>query len=269
MSNESFRIHTGEGPFVAAAIHSGHLIRPELNPLFNLTESERLREEDPYTDWLTNVAPNRIIGLKSRFEVDLNRKRNKAVYLTPEDAWGLKVWKNKPEEEVVNRSLEIYDAFFEEVKKFLSSIIDNHGYVVVYDLHSYNYRRDGSERPPADPEGNPDINLGTANLNREVWGPVVDGLANDLHSFGFPGGPLDVRENIRFFGGHFSRRIQQEFGDRSCVIAIEFKKFFMDEWSGTFDRLQLTAIRNALLKSVPGMLTRSRKIAGKSDFKIQ
>lgn len=265
MSHDSFYIHSGEGPFVAAAIHSGHRVRSELKPLLHLNEMERLREEDPHTDWLANIAPSRIIGLKSRFEVDLNRQRDQAVYLTPEDAWGLNVWKKKPNEAVVNHSLSIYDTFYKEVKKFLTSVIDTHGYVVVYDLHTYNYRRDGADAPPAIPKENPDVNLGTANLNRDMWGPVVDGLADDLRSFDFPGRQLDVRENIRFRGGHFSRWIQQQYGNRSCAIAIEFKKFFMDEWSDDYNRQQLTAIRDALRKSVPGMLRRSRQVAGKSD----
>ena len=40
---------------------------------------------------------NRIIVNRSRFEVDINRPRDKAVYITPEDAWGLHIWKNIPD----------------------------------------------------------------------------------------------------------------------------------------------------------------------------
>ncbi len=71
---------------------------------------------------LTDIAPARIIGLRSRFEVDLNRKRSLAVYLSPEDAWGLDVWKTLPDVEMISRSLEIYDSFYSDVKEFLSSI---------------------------------------------------------------------------------------------------------------------------------------------------
>jgi N-formylglutamate deformylase len=259
--SDPYYIHEGEGPFVAASLHSGHEVRDELKPLLNLTEMERFREEDPYTDLLTDIAPARIIGLRSRFEVDLNRERSLAVYRSPENAWGLDVWKSPPGDEIVSRSLEIYDAFYADVKEFLSSIISRYGYVVIYDLHSYNHRRDGPGAPPADPEKNPDVNLGTSNMNRDLWAPVVEGLAEDLRFFEFPGGRLDVRENVKFFGGDFSRWVNKTFGNRSCTIAIEFKKIFMDEWSDQYDRELLSAIREALEKSVPGMLRRSREVA--------
>ena len=263
--SESYYIHEGDGPFVAAAVHSGHEVRDELKPLLNLSEMERLREEDPYTDLLTEIAPSRIVGLRSRFEVDLNRERHLAVYKKPEDAWGLDVWKSPPGDEIISRSLENYDSFYTDVKEFLSSIISRYGYVVIYDLHTYNHRRDGPGAPPEGQEGNPDVNLGTSNLDRGLWAPVVEGLAEDLRFFDFPGGKLDVRENVKFYGGAFSRWVNSTFGERSCTIAIEFKKFFMDEWTGRYDRELFNAIRQVLGKSVPGMLQRSRGVAAKFD----
>ena len=71
-----------------------------------LSEEERLREEDPFTSHLTTIAETRLIVLHSRFEVDIHRSREKAVYIEPEDAWGLQVWKCKPSAEVIERSLE-------------------------------------------------------------------------------------------------------------------------------------------------------------------
>src|ERR687884_306413 len=53
---------------------------------------------------------------------------------------------------------------------------------VVLDLHSYNHRRSGPEAPPADPAGNPEINVGTGSLDRERWGPLVDRFADDLRT---------------------------------------------------------------------------------------
>ena len=102
----------GDGQLVAAAIHHGHAVRKEVFELLALDEETRLREEDPYTGLLTEAAPTRLIGLRSRFEVDLNRPRDKAVYQTPEDAWGLKVWRTKLPQAVVDYSLAEYDAFY-------------------------------------------------------------------------------------------------------------------------------------------------------------
>ena len=82
----------GDGPLVATAVHDGHRVRDNLLALMKLDDAGRLREEDPFTAHWTTVAPTRVIGLHSRFEVDLNRPRDKAVYRSPEDAWGLDVW---------------------------------------------------------------------------------------------------------------------------------------------------------------------------------
>ena len=63
-------------------------------------------------DQWTIIAGTRIIGLRSRFEVDLNRPRQRAVYLEPEDTWGLRVWKVKPAPDIISRSGVEYDAFY-------------------------------------------------------------------------------------------------------------------------------------------------------------
>ena len=254
-------ITPGEGPVVAAAVHDGHEVRPEALELFAVGEEERLREEDPFTERWTRVAPSRIVGLRSRFEVDLNRPREKAVYRVPEDAWGIRVWQDQAPEEVVQRSLDEYDAFYADVERFLSRIAERHGSFVVLDLHSYNHRREGPEGPPADPEGNPDVNLGTGTMDRERWAPVVERFVGDLHGFDLLGRHLDVRENVKFKGGQFSRWIHETFPGIGCSLAIEFKKFFMDEWTGKPDLELLDAIRDALASTVPGILDELGKLS--------
>ena len=76
----------------------------------------------------------------------------------------------------------------------------------------------------------------------------------DQLRFDFLGRHLDVRENVKFRGGQFSRWIHQTFPESGCALAIEFKKFFMDEWTGEPDKTQLEAIRQALQSTVPGIL---------------
>ena len=46
---------------------------------------------------------------------------------------------------------------------------------------------------------------------------------------------LDVRENLRFKGGHMPRWINDRYGDRGFSIAVETKKIYMDEWTGALD----------------------------------
>ena len=76
----------------------------------------------------------------------------------------------------------------------------------------------------------------------------------DLHAFDFLGRQLDVRENIKFRGGQFSHWTHQTFPQSGCALAIEFKKFFMDEWTGKPDKTQLETIHRALQATVPGVL---------------
>ena len=251
-----YEITPGPGPLVAAAVHDGHDVHPETRPHVALSDAERLREEDPFTGGLTAVAPTRIVGRRSRFEVDLNRPRERAVYRTPDDAWGLKVWHDGAPEPAVARGLALYDAFYDAVEAVLSSKIEEHGSVVVYDLHSYNHRRDGPDAPPADPDANPVVNVGTGTLDRERWGGLVDGFMADLRDGAAQAGidGLDVRENVKFEGGQFSRWAHETFGSAACVLAVEFKKTFMDEWTGTPDRDHLDRLRRALAATVPGAL---------------
>ncbi|MEX0702132.1 MAG: N-formylglutamate amidohydrolase [Planctomycetales bacterium] len=252
--SDAWEIIRDEGPLVAAAIHDGSDVRLEVAEWMTLHESDRLREQDPHTAEWTAVAPTRIIGRRSRFEVDFNRPRERAVYRAPEDSWGLSVWRAAPPAEIIERSLLIYDAFYADVRETLEGLIARHGKIVVLDLHSYNHRRFGPNGPFADPEANPEVNVGTGTLDRKLFGPVIDRFMADLRAFDYHGRTLDVRENVKFRGGHFSQFIHQSFPGKACVPAIEFKKFFMDEWSGEPDPVQVETIRRALLAAVPGLL---------------
>ena len=244
----------GEGPLIAVAVHAGHAVRAELPGLFALSEQDRLREEDPYTGEWTEVAPTRIVAHHSRFEVDLNRPRNKAVYRRPEDAWGLQVWKQELPVEAVERSLARYDRFYDLARETLSAVARRWGRFVVFDLHTYNHRRYGPDGPPADPDMNPEVNVGTGSIDRARWAPLVDRFIDDLRAFDFGGRSLDVRENVKWRGGQFSRFVHETFPDTGVSLAIEFKKTFMDEWTGERDRAHFDALKAALASTVPGVL---------------
>src|SRR5690554_2993528 len=105
MLSPFFELVKGDSPIVGVALHDGHDIRDDLKSYINLAAPERLREEDPYTgDW-ANLIDNNIIVHKSRFEVDLNRSREKAIYQSADDAWGLEVWKKELPSIIVAQSL--------------------------------------------------------------------------------------------------------------------------------------------------------------------
>jgi N-formylglutamate deformylase len=255
LTDSGWKIRRGEGPLVATAIHDGHDVRPEVFEHMALSDGDRRREEDPFTARWTRVAPNQVTVATSRFEVDLNRPRDKAVYRTPEDAWGLRVWRHGLPEDVADRSLRTYDGFYKEVGALFRDLSARHGRFLVYDLHSYNHRREGPDGPPAEVATNPQVNVGTGTLgDRSRWAPVIDAFIDALRGFDFPTGPLDVRENVKFRGGEFGRWTHATFPDSACVLSIEFKKFFMDEWSGGPEPALLEAIGEALQSTVPRTL---------------
>lgn len=240
-----------DSPLIATAIHAGHTVRAEIAELLEIDAATRRREEDPYTERWTSVAPLGIIGTVSRFEVDLNRARAAAVYRTPVEAWGLQVWKQPLPEQVVERSLQRYDAFYTALRQRLDEAERRFGRFVVLDLHSYNHRRAGPAAAAADPAYNPDVNIGTGSLDRARWASVVDRFRNGIVGFAYPSGRLDVRENVKFLGGHLSAWIHRTYPESGCALAIEFKKFFMDEWTCVPDREALVAMRTMIRSTLP------------------
>jgi len=239
-------------PILATAIHAGHSLRPEITERLALDEEVRFREEDPYTDLLTAVVPFRVVVDRSRFEIDLNRPRGEAIYAGPDQAWGLQVWKEPLDPEAVETSLDIYDWFFQEIGQRLDALAALTPFVVL-DIHSYNHRRDGADHPPADPAANPDINIGTGSLDRTKWASLVDRFTEDLAT-ALPS-TATVAENVRFKGGHFSQWIDERYAGRGCALALEFKKIFMDEWSGEVNLAHVGRLREALSATVPGLLS--------------
>lgn len=234
-------IETGDDPIIATAIHAGHDLRADVSELMKLADADRLREEDPFTDRWVGAAANTIVVHRSRFEFDLNRPREKAIYVVPDDAWGLDVWKSKPPDEMVAGSLRIYDEFYDELGALCDQVVGAHGHVVVLDIHSYNHRRGGPTAPVDDPELNPEINLGTESIPSS-WRSIVDAFGDTMAELPFFDDVLDVRENVKFKGGAMTRWINRRYQERGCSIALEMKKIYMDEWTGDLDESIMAAI---------------------------
>ncbi len=250
----AFELVEGDGPVVATAIHQGHGLRPEVAERMALDEATRLREEDPHTGPLTEIVATRLVATRSRFEVDLNRPRDKAVYRVSEDAWGLEVWHDGCPEAVAQRSLEEYDEFYSVLARVLSDKVRRHGRFVVLDLHSYNHRRSSPEAPAEPPEENPEINLGTESVDPMIWRALVERFTADLQQQDVQGHRLDVRENVKFRGGEMSKWVHRTFPETGVALAIELKKTFMDEWTGRLDVAHLDDLRRALAATVPGLV---------------
>lgn len=249
---DGWEVERGNSPVIGTAIHSGSELREESLDIVGLSDVERLREEDPFTDRLIEDFPNRIIVHRSRFEVDLNRARDAAIYLKPEQAWGLNVWSNPPDEAHISRSLGFHDDFYTRLEDILSDIEGRFGRFVLVDVHSYNHRRCGPKADPTAQEDAPDINIGTYSMDRERWSFIVDPFIEKLRSLTYNGKGMDVRENIAFFGkGEQTRFVHDRFPESGCAIAVEFKKIFMDEWTGRPDHQVIRELRRMLAATVP------------------
>ena len=248
-----FAVDDAASPLVATAIHAGHDLRAEVAERIALDERARLREEDPCTDRIIAPAPARVVVNRSRFEVDLNRERNDAVYRPSDETWGQDVWTAPLPEDVVSRSLAVYDDFYDDLAAHLDRLAAR-GPFVVLDVHSYNHRREGPEAPPAPAEENPAVNVGTGSLDRKRWAPVVDTLIETLDRTEVRGEPLDVRENVRFEGANLALWVHERYPERGCALALEFKKTFMDEWSGRVDEQHLDDLTAAVASTVPAVV---------------
>ncbi len=237
-------VQRGPGPIVASAIHDGHELRSEVAAAMKLADGDRLREEDPFTGQAVVDVPSHIIAHRSRFEFDLNRGPSDAIYETPDQCWGLEVWNERPDAALVERSLAIHRAYYSMLGQLLDDVAARHERFVLIDVHSYNHRRDGPDGAPTDPDKAPDINIGTFSMPRVQWAFLLDPLMEAMRGFDFNGRHLDVRENIAFQGkGEQTRFVHDRYPGRGCAIALEFKKFFMDEWSGEPDQTELDAMR--------------------------
>lgn len=206
-------------PYACGAVHDGHQFRRELWDNCLHTEYDRWFEEDPCTKEFVKTHPIIIAGCDSRFEYDLNRDPENAVFV---EAWGKQLWREPLEEVQRQKSLKKHEAFYEVVHALIKKLEELFGVVVVYDMHSYNWRRWDREVPV--------INLGTANIDNERFGESVEAWRQSLSELNLPGGiEATSKINDTFFGnGYFLKFITKNFKN-TLVLATEFKKIYCDE----------------------------------------
>ncbi|MEL6811771.1 MAG: N-formylglutamate amidohydrolase, partial [Bacteroidota bacterium] len=201
------------------AVHDGHQFRRELWDNCLHTEYDRWFEEDPCTKEFVKTHPIVIAGCDSRFEYDLNRDPENAIY---EDAWGKKLWKEKLPKAQYQKSLSKHESFYRVVHALISKLESKFGVLVVYDMHSYNWRRWEREVPV--------INLGTANVDNERFGKAIEQWRHSLSELKLPNSIISTSKiNDTFQGnGYFLKFITKNFKN-TLVLATEFKKIYCDE----------------------------------------
>lgn len=208
-------------PYVCGAVHDGHQFRKTLWDNCLHTEYERWYEEDPETKNMVISHPIILAGCDSRFEYDLNRAPETAIY---NDAWGKQLWKTPLPDTERQKSLEKHNAFYKVVHSLIQKIESKFGIAIVYDMHSYNWKRWDREVPT--------WNLGTANIDNNRFGEDIEAWRQSLSELQLPNGIKSTSKiNDTFQGnGFFLKFITQNF-QNTLVLATEIAKVYCDEYN--------------------------------------
>jgi N-formylglutamate amidohydrolase len=227
--------------YVCGAVHDGHQFRRELWDNCFHSEYDRWFEEDPCTKEFVKTHPILLAGCDSRFEYDLNREPEGAIY---EDAWGKKLWKESLSQEQRDKSLQKHANFYKVVAALIGKLESMFGVVVVYDMHSYNWRRWDREVPV--------VNLGTSNIDNDRFGNMAENWRKSLSELKLPDGMESTSDiNNTFFGnGYFLKYITNNFKN-TLVLATEFKKIYCDERTGIIFPEVVAAIEKELQRRLP------------------
>ncbi len=220
-------------PVICTAVHAGHRMRSSLVPLCELSEEERLYEEDPLTDQLIQAMPITLVAKDSRYEYDLNRPIANCIY---NKAWGKNVWRKKLTAKERAISVAKHQAFYRVLNALVAAIEHRYGAALIFDIHSYNYLRVEKETPT--------FNLGTEQIDKERWQSIVDLTLEKLGQVELPNMPVMAMENAVFHGrGYMIAHINSRF-QNSLVLPLEVKKIFMDELKGEPYPLVMQALSN-------------------------
>ncbi len=222
--------------YACSAIHDGHQFRHELWANCLHTEYERWFEEDPATKQMIQSHPLVISGCDSRFEYDLNRAPEDAVF---ETAWGKQLWRKPLAEVMKKKSLQKHHNFYRVTHALLKKLEELFGVCVVYDIHSYNWKRWDREVPT--------WNLGTSNVDRDRFGDSIEQWRTMLEKIKLPNSIVSTSKiNDTFHGnGYFLKYITQNFKN-TLVLATEVKKMYCDELNQIIYPEVVNAIEKAL-----------------------
>ncbi|RZV65425.1 MAG: hypothetical protein EX254_05645 [Flavobacteriaceae bacterium] len=233
-------------PYVCGAVHDGHNFRRELWAKCLHSEYDRWYEEDPETRNMVISHPIIISGLDSRFEYDLNRAPEDAIY---DDAWDKQLWKTPLTNQEKSISLAKHTAFYEVVHALMTKIESKFGAAIVFDMHSYNIRRWDREVPT--------WNLGTSNIDNDRFGDFVEKWRQSLEEIQFPYQIKSTAKiNDTFQGnGYFLKFITKNFKN-TLVLATEIAKVYCNEYDQVIFPEVVSIVEKALREKIPQHATK-------------
>jgi len=170
---------------------------------------------------MVHSHPIVIAGMDSRFEYDLNRSPETAIYT---DAWGKQLWKTPLSDNMREKSLEKHANFYKVVQALIQKIENLFNICIVYDMHSYNWKRWDREVPT--------WNLGTANIDQKRFAHSIDTWSKSLGEIKLPNSIKNTSKiNDTFQGnGYFLKYITNNFKN-TLVLATEIAKVYCDEYN--------------------------------------
>jgi len=208
-------------PFCCTAIHAGSRFREELKDKIAIDDYERWYEEDPHTQDFIASLPITLVGNDSRYEYDLNRAPEECIY---ETAWGKKVWKRKLSPKEIRLSKEKHANYYKITHALLLKLEKMFGGCIVYDIHSYNYRRWEKNVPL--------FNIGIERIDKEKYKADIDKWITELSAIDLPNIENTVATNEVFWGRGYNLEYITSNFPNSLVLATEIKKVYCDELTG-------------------------------------
>lgn len=227
-------------PALSAAIHNGGRLRTDLADNCLLSQPERYYEEDPFTGSFIAEQPITLIGNDSRYEYDLNRSTELCVY---ETAWGKDCWKVPLSEDAIALSKEKHAQFYRVVSAVVDALVEDFGRCLVYDTHSYNYRRHERSDLPV-------FNLGTSSVKSDSWRPAIETWLSALQAMKVDGVDVTAAENDIFYGKGYLAAHCHGHSDKVLVLATEVKKVYINELTGEPEAQVLPSMQRQFNASV-------------------
>ena len=94
------------------------------------------------------------------------------------------------------------------------------------------------------------------------WAPVVEAFTASMEAQEVAGHRLDVRENVKFEGRALVWWVHERYEGVGVCLALEFKKTFMEEWTGEVDQDHLDQLRRALTATHGPVLAALKQVGG-------
>ena len=226
-------------PFCCTAIHNGSSLRTELQSKIALNDYQRWYEEDPFTGDFIISMPITIIGTDSRYEYDLNRSADECIY---SEAWGKKVWKKELSAQDKKISRLKHKAYYQVLHALISKLEKLFGGCVVYDIHSYNYKRWNREVPL--------FNLGTGLIDKKSYNDIIKHWLNELGNINLPDINNVSATNDVFQGKGYNAEYITSHFNNTLVLCTEIKKIYCDELTGDVYPKLIKILQQKLKKAI-------------------